>query len=148
MSGRILGVDLGERRIGLALSDELGLTAQGLDVLQHRDDDRSLAALAQIACAHQAGTIVFGLPRNMDGSMGPMAKKVAAFGDRLKELLPEHTVTYWDERLTTTAAQRMLVEADLSRARRRQVVDKVAAVLILQGYMDGLRNRDEAQKRS
>jgi putative Holliday junction resolvase len=145
---RILGVDLGERRIGLALSDELGLTAQGLEVLPHRDDERSLAALVQMVSIKRADTVVFGLPRNMDGSSGPMAQKVLEFGKRLQMQLPQIQVAYWDERLTTSAAQRMLVDADLSRAKRKQVVDKVAAVLILQGYIDSLRNRAEAEKRS
>lgn len=145
---RILGIDLGERRIGLALSDELGFTAQGLDVLPHRDDERSLAALVQLIGMRQADTVVFGLPRNMDGSRGPMAQKVIDFANRLQMKLPQIKVEYWDERLTTSAAQRMLVDADLSRAKRKQVVDKVAAVLILQGYLDSLRNRAETEKRS
>ena len=80
--------------------------------------------------------LVLGLPRNMNGSLGPMAEKVQDFGRQLFEKNPEVQLSYWDERLTTSAAQRTLVEADVSRRRRRQVVDKVAAVLILQGYMD------------
>lgn len=145
---RLLGVDLGEKRIGLALSDELGFTAQGLDVLPHRDDERSLAELVRLVRLHQVGTIVLGLPRNMDGSSGPMVKKVEAFGTGLRERLPDVTVTFWDERLTTSAAQKVLIETDMSRARRKQVVDKVAAMMILQGYMDGLRIRQDREKHS
>ena len=148
MTRRILGVDLGERRIGLALSDELGMTAQGKDILVYLNDEKSLASLAEIIHSQQVETVVFGLPRNMDGSIGPMARKVLSFGDRLQVMLPQVKVTYWDERLTTSAAQRMLVEADLSRTKRKRVVDKIAAILILQGYLDGIKNRAVAEKRS
>ena len=133
---RIMALDMGEKRIGVALSDELLLTAQGLCVIQSKGTVKDLNQIAELTRKHQATLIVIGLPRNMDGSYGPMAEKIRAFGQLLSEKQPGVPVEYWDERLTTTAAQRVLVDADMSRSKRRQVVDKVAAVLILQGYMD------------
>ena len=133
---RIMGLDLGESRIGVALSDELLLTAQGLCVINSRGSANDLAQVLQLIEQHAVTHLVIGLPRNMDGSSGPMVDKVKAFGRQLVERKPELVLEYWDERLTTTAAQRVLVDADMSRSRRRKVVDKVAASLILQGYMD------------
>ena len=133
---RIMGLDLGESRIGVALSDELLLTAQGLCVINSRGSANDLAQVLQLIEQHAVTHVVLGLPRNMDGSSGPMVDKVKAFGRQLVERKPELVLEYWDERLTTTAAQRVLVDADMSRSRRRKVVDKVAASLILQGYMD------------
>ena len=135
---RIMSLDLGEKRIGVALSDELLLTAQGLCVLNSKGTEKDLVQILALIKEHGVTHLVLGLPRNMNGSQGPMAEKVLEFGSKLAELQPEISVEYWDERLTTTAAQRVLVEADMSRARRRAVVDKVAAGFILQGYMDSI----------
>ncbi len=133
---RIMGLDLGETRIGVALSDELLLTAQGLCVIHSRGIANDLAQVLELIESHAVTELVIGLPRNMDGSCGVMAEKAKDFGRRIAERKPELKLEYWDERLTTTAAQRVLVDADMSRSRRRKVVDKVAAGLILQGYMD------------
>jgi putative Holliday junction resolvase len=138
MKMRIMGLDMGESRIGVALSDELLLTAQGLCVLKSRGEVKDLEQIVEMIGKHGVTHLVLGLPKNMDGSLGPMAEKVLDFGRKLEARQPGVAVSYWDERLTTTAAQRVLVDADMSRARRRQVVDKVAAGLILQGYMDYL----------
>ena len=135
---RIMSLDLGEKRIGVALSDELLLTAQGLCVLNSKGTEKDLVQILALIKEHGVTHLVLGLPRNMNGSQGPMAEKVLEFGSKLAELQPEISVEYWDERLTTTAAQRVLVEADMSRARRKAVVDKVAAGFILQGYMDSI----------
>ena len=135
---RIMSLDLGEKRIGVALSDELLLTAQGLCVLNSKGTEKDLVQILALIKEHGVTHLVLGLPRNMNGSQGPMAEKVLEFGRKLAELQPEISVEYWDERLTTTAAQRVLVEADMSRARRKAVVDKVAAGFILQGYMDSI----------
>ena len=134
---RILAFDIGERRIGVAVSDPLGITAQGIETY-HRTDDlqKDVDYLIKLANGYKPVKLVFGMPRNMDGSSGPMVDKVKAFGRQLAERKPELVLEYWDERLTTAAAQRVLVDADMSRSRRRKVVDKVAASLILQGYMD------------
>ena len=133
---RIMGLDMGESRIGVALSDELLLTAQGLCVLRSRGVAHDLEQVGELLAKHGVTQLVLGLPKNMDGSRGAMAEKVLEFGRQLAEKVPGIAIEYWDERLTTTAAQRVLVEADMSRAKRRQVVDKVAAGLILQGYLD------------
>ncbi len=134
---RIIGIDYGERRIGLAVSDELGLTAQGLEVYTRRGRRADLVYLAEKIRSFQAERIVMGLPLNMNGSRGPAAEAAERFGRELSRLAGREVVMV-DERLTTAAATRALVSMDLSRARRRQVVDQAAAVLILQGYLDRL----------
>ena len=131
-----MGLDVGERRIGVAVSDELLLTAQGVCVIESKGAKRDIEQIGLLIKEKGVTHLVLGLPRNMNGSLGPMAEKVQDFGRQLSEKNPGVQLSYWDERLTTSAAQRTLIEADVSRRRRRQVVDKVAAVLILQGYMD------------
>ncbi len=137
--GRILGLDVGDRRIGVAVSDPLLLTAQGLEVVQRRTLADDLQRLGQITVDYQVAAVVVGLPRNMNGTFGPQAEKVQAFaGELARETgLPVH---FWDERLSTAAAERALLEADVRRARRKQVIDRQAAVLILQGFLDRARN--------
>ncbi|MEI7025304.1 Holliday junction resolvase RuvX [Paenibacillus sp. y28] len=132
---RILGIDYGDRRLGLALSDELGWTAQGLEVLQRQTAERDTARLAEIISGYGVEQIVVGLPKNMNGTTGPRGDMCIDFANMLKETfnLPVHL---WDERLTTVAAERTLIEADVSRKKRKQVVDKMAAVFILQGFLD------------
>ena len=141
---RIMALDIGEKRIGVAVSDELLLTAQGVSVLNSKGTAKDLVQIGALMKEHAVTHLVLGLPRNMNGSYGPMADKVREFGVKLSESQPGIPVDYWDERLSTTAAQRVLVDADMSRERRRKVVDKVAAVLILQGYMDLLARKRNA----
>ncbi|HPU48411.1 MAG TPA: Holliday junction resolvase RuvX [Syntrophomonadaceae bacterium] len=132
---RIMGLDVGEKRIGIAVSDPLGWTAQGHSVLQRTTLDNDLAALQELCRQLECQLLVIGLPRNMNGTLGPKAEEIQKFAGQLQELtgLP---IVYWDERLTTRSAERVLLEADLSRRKRKQVIDKVAAVHILQGYLD------------
>lgn len=132
---RIMGLDVGSKTIGIALSDPLGWTAQGLTTIRRRNLAADLAALQELVERYGVEELVVGLPRNMNGSLGPQAEAVRAFAGRLAvDLgLPVHL---YDERLTTVAAGRILLEADLSRKRRRQVIDQVAATYILQGYLD------------
>ncbi|MCL4370402.1 MAG: Holliday junction resolvase RuvX [Chloroflexi bacterium] len=132
---RVLGLDVGDRRIGVAVSDELLLTAQGVAVIQRQGLDSDLRQVETIIERHGVAGLVVGLPRNMDGSLGPQAEKVRRFADQLERRtgLP---VQFWDERLTTVAAERVLLEGDVRRARRKQVIDRQAAILILQGYLD------------
>lgn len=132
---RILALDVGEKRIGLAVSDPLGITAQGLEVLVRRDPETDLARLLEVARKWGVQEIVLGLPRHMDGRLGQAAPKILELARELSAALGVK-VTTWDERLTTAEAERVLLQADLSRRRRRQVVDQLAAVLILQGYLD------------
>jgi len=137
---RIMGLDLGDRRIGVAVSDELGWTAQGVGVVERHRDGRELEEIERLVREREVSEIVVGLPRNMDGSVGPRGEICIAFADMLrgKLQLPVHL---WDERLTTAAAERTLLEADVSRRKRRQVVDKLAATLILQHYLDSKAGR-------
>lgn len=132
---RALGLDLGTKTIGLAVTDELGLTAQGLPTWERVGPRKDVAELTRLAREYGVDRFVIGLPLNMDGSEGPRAEATKKFGATLEEAtkLP---VIYWDERLTTVAAQRVLLEADLSRKRRKEVIDQVAASLILQGWLD------------
>jgi putative Holliday junction resolvase len=132
---RVLGLDLGEHWIGVALSDETATIAGGLPTLRSAGAKKDVAAVVALAQEHEVGEIVVGLPRRMDGSVGPAAQKALDFIDKLRARLALPIVP-WDERLTTVAAQRLLVEADVSRRGRKAVVDKVAAILILQNYLD------------
>jgi putative Holliday junction resolvase len=141
VSMKVLGLDIGEKRIGIAVSDELGYTAQGIKVLNRRDMDDDLGAINELIVAEKVSKIVVGLPKNMDGSLGDSAQKVLSFVSKMEESLSV-PVILWDERWTTSEATRVLLQADLSRKKRRKVVDKVAAVLILQGYLDSLANRE------
>lgn len=138
---RAMGLDLGTKTIGLAVTDELGITAQGLETHLRVGLRRDLEALAEKATDYAVGRFVIGLPLNMDGSEGPRAEATRKFGVALGEKtgLP---VLYWDERLTTVAAQRALLEGDVSRRKRKEVVDQVAAVLILQGWLEAQRRED------
>jgi len=136
---RILALDLGTKRVGVAISDELGLTAQGLTVLNRRPHDQFLKNLAGLVQEYQVTSLVLGLPRRMDGSLGPEAQRVLSMADQLTTLLELEVLT-WDERLSSVAAERVLLEADTSRRKRKQVIDKVAATYILQNYLDYLRN--------
>ena len=137
---RLMGLDYGDRRIGVALSDPFGWTAQGVGVVEKRRDGGELDAIAGLAREHEVGEIVVGLPRNMNGTIGPRGEICIAFAQNLREKLnlPVHL---WDERLTTVSAERTLLEADISRKKRKQVVDKMAATLILQNYLDSKTKR-------
>lgn len=137
---RILGVDYGLARIGLALSDPTGLLAQGLSVLKRVSDDRAVAEIAEIVRREQVELIVVGRPLHMNGSVGERALQCEAFAHLLEQQTGVKTAMM-DERLTTVAAERMLIEADVSRKRRKQVIDAVAATLLLQSFLDR-RNRE------
>jgi putative Holliday junction resolvase len=132
---RVLGLDVGTKRIGVAVSDELGFTAQGVAVIEReclRDDIGRVVALIE---SYDAGEVVVGMPLRMNGSVGEGSRFVVDFIRELKKSTSREVVT-WDERFSTVSATRVLIEADLSRRKRKRVVDKVAAVLILQGYLD------------
>jgi len=134
---RIGGLDVGDRRIGVAISDEKGWTAQGLRVLTRTTLAADLEALRTCFASYAPSAIVIGLPKNMNGTLGPQARKVLAFAREVEGALGTKIVL-WDERLSTVGAERALLEADMSRAKRRKVIDKAAAVFILQGYLDSL----------
>ena len=132
---RLMGLDVGDKTIGVAVSDELGWTAQGVETIKRQSKEKDFARLNELVSQYQIGAFVVGLPKNMNGTIGPRAEMCQAFGKLLEERtsLPVHM---WDERLTTMAAERMLISADVSRQKRKTVIDKMAATLILQGYLD------------
>lgn len=133
--GRTMGLDYGDKTIGVAVSDELGWTAQGVEVIRRRRPEDDLARIREIADAYGVTEIVVGLPKNMNATIGPRGEMCIAFAQTLQEML-NMPVHLWDERLTTVSAQRTLLEADVSRKKRKQVIDKMAAAIILQGYLD------------
>ncbi len=138
-----MGLDIGTRTIGIAISDELEITAQGLKTLKRKTMNADFEELATIIRQFEVEKIIVGLPKNMDGTLGKQAEKVLNWVEALKDKIGIPVAT-WDERLSTVGASRVLLEADLSRRKRKKVIDKVAAVLILQGYLDqGRRKNDE-----
>ncbi len=135
---RSLGLDIGDKRIGVALSDPQGLLASPLTIINRRDEMADIRAITGIVSQHQTGHIIVGLPRSMDGSLGRQAEKVKAFVQRLRE----HTdvpVEFRDERLTTVSARRLMRDSSTRKARERARDDAIAAALILQGYLDETR---------
>ncbi|SFF42409.1 putative holliday junction resolvase [Paenibacillus algorifonticola] len=140
---RTMGLDYGDRNIGVAVSDPFGWTAQGVEVVKKRRDNGELDRLAELAQQYEVSEIVLGLPKNMNNTIGPRGEISIEFAEQLRQKLhlPVHL---WDERLTTVAAERTLIEADVSRKKRKLVVDKMAATLILQNYLDskGLRRNE------
>ena len=130
-----MAVDLGEKRVGFALSDPTGFLASSLDTAHVSNPGEALAAVKRLCAVHAPERIVVGLPLNMDGSQGIAAQKATAFAARLREKL-ELPVETWDERLSTRLVNRVLIEANVSRRRRREVVDRLAAQVILQSYLD------------
>ncbi|ANA81484.1 Holliday junction resolvase YqgF [Paenibacillus vortex V453] len=135
---KIMGLDYGDRRIGVAISDVFGWTAQGVEVIERRRDEGELVRIATLVKENEVGEVVVGLPKNMNGTIGPRGEICMEFANTLRESLslPVHL---WDERLSTVSAERTLLEADVSRKKRKQVVDKMAASLILQNYLDSKR---------
>jgi len=135
---RILGLDYGDKTIGVAVSDEFGWTAQGLEVIQRRSLVNDLDRLQSIIKEYMVTEIVVGLPKNMNATIGPRAEKCIAFAESLR-VSTSKLVHLWDERLTTVSAERTLLEANVSRKKRKLVIDKLAAVFILQNYLDSIK---------
>lgn len=135
---RILGLDIGDRRIGVAVSDPMGWTAQGVCVIERTSPENDLGRIAGLVAELGASTIVCGLPVNMNGTHGPQAQKVAEFSSRVQNKTGL-TVDLWDERLSTMAAEKALDESGMSWRKKRKVVDMTAACLILQSYLDSKR---------
>jgi putative Holliday junction resolvase len=135
---RILAVDYGEKRIGLAVSDELGITASPLMTLVRRSDDETVRQIAQLASKLRVTQIVVGLPRRTDAQEGEMERKVKAFAEKLRQAVSVPVVLF-DERFTTRIAEQVLLEADLSLRKRKQVRDRLAAVILLQSFLEAQR---------
>lgn len=134
---RVMGLDVGSKTVGIALSDELGWTAQGLKTLKINEERNEFGfeEIGQLIKEYQVTKVVIGLPKNMNGTIGPRGEASKQFAEEIENQFSVPTVL-WDERLTTMAAERVLLEADVSRKKRKKVIDKMAAVMILQGYLD------------
>lgn len=134
---RVMGLDVGSKTVGVAISDELGWTAQGIETIKIDEDQGvfRIDRLKELAEEYQVDTVVVGLPKNMNNSIGPRGEASKAYGKLIQQEL-SLPVKYWDERLSTMAAERVLLEADVSRKKRKKVIDKMAAMMILQGYLD------------
>jgi len=137
VSGPLIGLDLGTKTIGIAVSDGLRISATALETVRRAKFSADAARLQEIIAGRSIAAVVLGLPRNMDGSEGPRCQSTRAFARNLAACI-DQPIAFWDERLTTVAAERALLEADSSRKRRRQVIDKVAAAYILQGALGRL----------
>ncbi|MCG1064443.1 Holliday junction resolvase RuvX [Staphylococcus epidermidis] len=137
---KILGLDVGSKTVGIAISDLMGWTAQGLDTLRinEEQDDLGIDQLVKIIKDNQVGTVVIGLPKNMNNSIGFRGEASIKYKEKLQESIPSIDIVMWDERLSTMAAEKSLLEADVSRQKRKKVIDKMAAVFILQGYLDSI----------
>jgi len=132
---KTLGLDVGSKTIGVAVSDELGIIAQGVTTLKRKGVNHDITQLLKVIEEQRAEKVVVGLPKNMNGSLGQSAKMVLTLLEELENFV-DIPVIAWDERLSTVAAERALLEADMSRKKRKKVIDKVAALIILQGYLD------------
>jgi len=135
--GRLLGLDYGEKFIGVAVSDGLGITAQGLGRIVRRNPQADLDKIRELIKEHRVEKLIVGLPRRMDGTLGTQAEAVMKFIEKLRGALGME-VEPWDERLTTVEAERAMIRGNLSRSKRKRIVDKLSAVLILQSYLDHL----------
>ena len=133
---RYMSLDIGDATIGVAVSDLLGLTAQGVETIRRRDLSDDLNRLGVLIQEYEADALVAGLPKHMNGQEGERCALVRAFMADAAERFPMMEIHYWDERLSTVAASRTLLEGDVSRKKRRKVIDKMAAVYILQGFLD------------
>mgnify|MGYP003242932295 FL=1 len=141
---RILGLDFGSKTVGVAVSDGLLLTAQGVETIERKDENKlrkTCARIEELIAEYEITEIVLGLPKNMNNTEGERVEKTKAFGEMLERRtgLPVH---YWDERLTTVAAEQILMDSGVRRENRKAVIDKVAAGLILQGYLDCLKTKE------
>ena len=136
---RALALDIGDKTIGVAASDLLGITAQGVETIHRTSNKDDLKRLGELLTQYEATAFVIGLPKNMDGTEGTRCELVKKFAAKISTAFPDVKQIFWDERLSTVAATRSLIEADLSRKKRKKVIDKMAAVYILQGWLDSRR---------
>lgn len=143
---RIMGLDFGSKTVGVAISDPLFITAQGIEIIRRQDENKlrkTLARIEELIVQYEVGEIILGFPKNMNDTIGERAELSLEFKEKLERRsgLP---VTMWDERLTTVAADKAMMEAGIRREHRKEYVDKIAAVFILQGYLDYLKNEKES----
>lgn len=136
-----MGLDVGDATIGIAVSDELRLIAQAVNTIRRKSIKEDLKALESIIDERKISKIVIGFPKNMNNTIGERGKKTIEFSEIVKETFPDLEIELWDERLTTAAAEKTLLEANISRRNRKKVIDKIAAVFILQNYLDAQKNK-------
>ena len=134
---RIMSLDVGSRTIGIACSDALLMTAQGIETIRRTSLEKDFNRLQELIAEYEVHELVVGMPKTMNGTKGERAEKTEEFVEKMKEVI-DLPVSYWDERLSTVMAERQLIAADVSRKKRKSVIDKMAAVVILQGYLDRL----------
>ncbi len=133
---RSMSLDVGTRTIGIAVSDLLGMIAGGVETIKRTSLERDFERLAELVKEYEVDTLVVGYPKNMNGTIGERAQSCEAMAEELRERFPGVQVVLWDERLSTVAAEKVLVDADLRRKKRKKVIDMMAAVVILQNYLD------------
>ena len=138
MMQRYISLDVGTKTIGVAVSDELGLTAQGVTTIQRKNFQSDLNQITELIKKYNTNFFVIGLPKNMNGTEGPRCQSIRDFTRELQNRI-EIRVQFWDERLSTVEAERRLIDADISRRKRKSVIDKQAAVIILQGFLDSIK---------
>ena len=141
LKNRIIGLDVGSKTICVAVSDAMGWTAQGIDTLRinEENEDFGIDQLIKIIDEYDVDTVIIGLPKNMNNSIGPRGEASIQFKDLHQQERPELKMVMWDERLSTVGAERTLLEADVSRKKRKKVIDKMASIFILQGYLDSIK---------
>ena len=137
---RALALDIGDKTIGVAAADLLGITAQPVETIRRTSNKDDLKRLGELVKTFEATTFVLGYPKNMDGTEGARCEAVKKFAAKLNAAFPEVNQIFWDERLSSVAAEKNLIAADVSRRKRKKVIDKMAAVYILQGYLDSIRS--------
>lgn len=135
---RYLALDIGDKTIGIAVSDPLCFTAQGVKTIQRTSNKNDVKELGELISQYEVETLIIGLPKNMNGTEGERCELVRKFAEKVQAAYPAVNQIFWDERLSTVAAEKSLIAADVSRKKRKKVIDKMAAVYILQGYLDGL----------
>lgn len=133
---RKMSLDVGTRTIGIAVSDLMGMIASGVETIRRTNEEHDYARIAELIKEHEVDTLVVGYPKNMNGTIGERAQACADMADKLRAMFPGVEVVLWDERLSTVAAEKVLVDADMRRKKRKKVIDMMAAVVILQNYLD------------
>ena len=133
---RKMALDVGTRTIGIAVSDLMGMIANGVETIRRTSEEKDYERIAQLIKEHEVDTLVVGYPKNMNGTIGERAQACEAMAHKLEDMFPEVKVVLWDERLSTVAAEKVLVDADMRRNKRKKIIDMMAAVVILQNYLD------------
>lgn len=133
---RKMSLDVGTRTIGIAVSDLMGMIANGVETIRRTSEEKDYERIAQLIKEHEVDTLVVGYPKNMNGTIGERAQACEAMAHKLEDMFPGVKVVLWDERLSTVAAEKVLVDADMRRNKRKKIIDMMAAVVILQNYLD------------